>query len=197
MTLYKGMTVNERLFLSGRMDEFDALVRAKDVNGLKTLLKDVEITDESSMHAIIESLGLEYMPRQKETRLAKRKWIKILLLLAPLCLVVLLGCMHEEDYVGTYKRKHKYVTETIEIYPNHTFLQTYADSNGLDSNTGSWYIRSNLLVLKGRIMYEPPVHFENANFWLGVGEKRTSYVTVSSGCIIVELDFPEFNLCKE
>ena len=62
MTLYKGMTVNERLFLSGRMDEFDALVRAKDVNGLKALLKDVEITDESSMRAIIEWLGLEYMP---------------------------------------------------------------------------------------------------------------------------------------
>ena len=60
MTLYKGMTVNERLFLSGRMDEFDALVRAKDVNGLKTLLKDVEITDESSMRAIIEQLGLEF-----------------------------------------------------------------------------------------------------------------------------------------
>ena len=93
MTLYKGMTVNERLFLSGRMDEFDALVRAKDVNGLKALLKDVEITDESSMRAIIESLGLEYMPREKETRHAKRKWIKILLLLAPLCLVVLLATM--------------------------------------------------------------------------------------------------------
>ena len=93
MTLYKGMTVNERLFLSGRMDEFDALVRAKDVNGLKALLKDVEITDESSMRAIIESLGLEYMPREKETRHAKRKWIKILLLLAPLCLVVLLATL--------------------------------------------------------------------------------------------------------
>ena len=93
MTLYKGMTVNERLFLSGRMDEFDALVRAKDVNGLKALLKDVEITDESSMRAIIESLGLEYMPREKETRHAKRKWIKILLLLVPLCLVVLLATL--------------------------------------------------------------------------------------------------------
>ena len=93
MTLYKGMTVNERLFLSGRMDEFDALVRAKDVNGLKALLKDVEITDESSMRAIIESLGLEYMPREKETRHAKRKWIKILLLLVPLSLVVLLATL--------------------------------------------------------------------------------------------------------
>ena len=33
------------------------------------------------------------MPRQKETRHAKRKWIKILLLLAPLCLVVLLATL--------------------------------------------------------------------------------------------------------
>ena len=93
MTLYNGMTVNERLFLSGRMDEFDKLVRAKDVNGLKALLKDVEITDDSNVRAIIEQLGLEYMPRQKETRHAKRKWIKILLLLAPLCLVVLLATL--------------------------------------------------------------------------------------------------------
>ena len=60
MTLYKGMTVNERLFLSGRMDEFDALVRAKDVNGLKALLKDVEITDESNVRVIIEQLGLDF-----------------------------------------------------------------------------------------------------------------------------------------
>lgn len=45
------------------------------------------------MHSIIESLGLEYMPHQEETRHTKRKWIKILLLLAPLCLVVLLATL--------------------------------------------------------------------------------------------------------
>jgi hypothetical protein len=55
---YKGMTVNERLFLSGRMDEFDELVLAKDVNGLKAILNEIEITDDSSMRAIIEQLGL-------------------------------------------------------------------------------------------------------------------------------------------
>ena len=55
---YKGMTVNERLFLSGRMDEFDELVLAKDVNGLKAILNEIEITDDSSMCAIIEQLGL-------------------------------------------------------------------------------------------------------------------------------------------
>ena len=52
------MTVNERLFLSGRMDEFDELVLAKDVNGLKAILNEIEITDDSSMRAIIEQLGL-------------------------------------------------------------------------------------------------------------------------------------------
>lgn len=57
---YKGMTVNERLFLSGRMDEFDELVLAKDVNGLKAILNEIEITDDSSMRAIIEPLGLEF-----------------------------------------------------------------------------------------------------------------------------------------
>ena len=50
---YKGMTVNERLFLSGRMYEF-----VKDVNGLKAILNEIEITDDSSMRAIIEQLGL-------------------------------------------------------------------------------------------------------------------------------------------
>ena len=53
-------SLNERLFLSGRMDEFDKLVRAKDVNGLKALLKDVEITDDSNVRSIIEQLGLEF-----------------------------------------------------------------------------------------------------------------------------------------
>ena len=57
---YKGMTVNERLFFSGRMDEFDELVLAKDVNGLKAILNEIEITDDSSMRAIIEQLGLEF-----------------------------------------------------------------------------------------------------------------------------------------
>lgn len=57
---YKGMTVNERLFLSGRMDEFDELVLAKDVNGLKAILNEIEITDDSSMRAIIEQLELEF-----------------------------------------------------------------------------------------------------------------------------------------
>jgi 4'-phosphopantetheinyl transferase len=39
--------------------------------------------------------------------------------------------------------------------------------------------------------------FENANYIFGVGKRRTSYLEVSNKCIIVEIDFPEFNLCKK
>ena len=133
---------------------------------------------------------------EKETYPTQRKWIRILLLLAPLCLV-LFWCTHEEDYVGTYKCKHEYGEETITLYPGHSFLQIFADSNGVDSNEGRWRTESNRFVLDGWIMYVSPIQFKNANNVFGVGKKRTSYVLVSRGCIIVELDFPEFNLCKE
>ena len=203
MTLYNGMTVNERLFLSGRMDEFDALVRAKDVNGLKALLKDVEITDDSNVRAIIEQLGLEYMPRQKETRQAKRKWIKILLLLVPLSLVVLFWCTHEEDYVGTYTCKHKYGAEMVTLFPDHSFLQIYADSNGIDSNKGEWWVKSknafglNLLFFDGWMTFKTPFQGEKAKELFGEGEKSIASFYIRSKCIIAEEDFPEFNPCKE
>ena len=133
---------------------------------------------------------------EKETHPTQRNGFKILLLFVPLCLV-LFWCTHEEDYVGTYKCKHEYGEESITLYPDHSFLQIFADSNGVDSNEGRWRTESNMLVLKGRIMYVSPIQFKNANNVFGVGKKRTSYVLVSRGCIIVELDFPEFNLCKE
>ena len=38
---YKGMTVNERLYLSGLMCEFDEFVRTKNVDGLKNILDKV------------------------------------------------------------------------------------------------------------------------------------------------------------
>ena len=51
------------------------------------------------------------------------KLSKFLPLLAPLCLVVLFGCTHEEDYVGTYKSKRKYGEETVTLYPDHSFCR--------------------------------------------------------------------------
>ena len=56
---YKGTTVNERLYLSGFMDQFDEFVRTKNIDGIKNILAKVEITDESSVRSIIEGLGLK------------------------------------------------------------------------------------------------------------------------------------------
>ena len=56
---YKGMTVNERLYASGLMVEFDKLVDTKDVEGVIKILEKVEITDESAVRAILEKLGLD------------------------------------------------------------------------------------------------------------------------------------------
>ena len=159
MTLYKGMTVNERLFLSGRMDEFDALVRAKDVNGLKTLLKDVEITDESSMRAIIESLGLEYMPRQKETRCAKRKWIKILLLLAPLCLVVLLATLS-----NCLSNFWMLLIEPNYIIPKESNFFQF-EANQMNDGSGDWWVYGQ----------------DNKNYYYFLGSDFLPYITFSKG----------------
>lgn len=55
---YKGMTVIERLYLGGLMNQFDEFVRTKNIDGIKNILAKVEITDESSVRSIIEGLGL-------------------------------------------------------------------------------------------------------------------------------------------
>lgn len=57
---YKGMTVNERLYLSGLMGKFDELVRTENVDELKKILDKVEIIDETLKRSIIEGLGLKY-----------------------------------------------------------------------------------------------------------------------------------------
>lgn len=54
---YAGMTVNERLFVSGLMDEFDKAVEARDVDRIRSILRDVELTEES-IGPILEHLGL-------------------------------------------------------------------------------------------------------------------------------------------
>lgn len=44
---YKGMTINERLYVSGLIDEFDKAVGNKDKNKVIDILKQVELTNES------------------------------------------------------------------------------------------------------------------------------------------------------
>jgi hypothetical protein len=124
------------------------------------------------------------------------KFPKILLLLAPLFLVALFGCTHEEDYVGTYKCKHEYGEETITLYPDHSFLQIFADSNGVDSNESRWRTESNRFVLDGWIMFKAPIQDEEIRFRLSEGEKSIFSTFIENGCIIVD-DLPEFNPCKE
>lgn len=55
---YKGMTLNERLYISSLMDAFDKAAEVKDVERVAAILKEVEITDESAIEEILKELGL-------------------------------------------------------------------------------------------------------------------------------------------
>ena len=54
---YTGMTVNERLYLSGWIDEFDEAVQKKDTEKVRAILEKVELTEESII-PILEKLEL-------------------------------------------------------------------------------------------------------------------------------------------
>jgi hypothetical protein len=45
---YKGMTVNERLYVSGLMEKFDKAVQEKKVDLIVSILKEVELNDLST-----------------------------------------------------------------------------------------------------------------------------------------------------
>jgi ABC-type sugar transport system ATPase subunit len=55
---YAGMTVNERLYVSGKMDKFDKAVSQKNVKEVVKILKSVDLQTESII-PILESLNLE------------------------------------------------------------------------------------------------------------------------------------------
>jgi hypothetical protein len=54
---YAGMTVNERLYASGLMEEFDKAVLEKNTGTAIQILKKVELSDDS-IKPILERLGL-------------------------------------------------------------------------------------------------------------------------------------------
>lgn len=56
---FSGMTVNERLYMSGLMDEFDKAVRERNVSAVKVILKEIEINDKNNVNAILKNLGLD------------------------------------------------------------------------------------------------------------------------------------------
>ena len=54
---YEGMTVNERLFISGNLTAFDQAILDKDVEIVKSILKLVEL-DQNSIQDILEYYNL-------------------------------------------------------------------------------------------------------------------------------------------
>tara|TARA_B100002049_G_C16017424_1_gene348681 strand:+ start:502 stop:678 length:177 start_codon:yes stop_codon:yes gene_type:complete len=54
---YAGMTVNERLYVSDLMDDFDEAVKKKQPDKIRNILKKVELTEES-IKAILDDLKL-------------------------------------------------------------------------------------------------------------------------------------------
>ncbi len=55
--VYEGMTVNERLYVSELMEEFDEAVVNKNTAKVIAILKKVELAEES-IHPILEKYGL-------------------------------------------------------------------------------------------------------------------------------------------
>jgi hypothetical protein len=54
---YSGMTVNERLVLSGLLSEFDEAIAKKNLERIRRVLLAVELTEES-IFPILERYGL-------------------------------------------------------------------------------------------------------------------------------------------
>lgn len=54
---YKGMTVNERLYVSGQMDAFDKAVKDRDIPKVRIILENVELNEES-IKPILKYFGL-------------------------------------------------------------------------------------------------------------------------------------------
>ncbi|MDO5665165.1 MAG: hypothetical protein Q4G63_07920 [Bacteroidia bacterium] len=55
---YKGMTVNERLYVSGLLNVFDKAIKKRDIEKVVAILKEVEITDKPETEAILKEFGL-------------------------------------------------------------------------------------------------------------------------------------------
>jgi hypothetical protein len=54
---YSGMTVNERLYASGLMDQFDKAVEERDIERVRSILSSLDLSEES-IRPILERLGL-------------------------------------------------------------------------------------------------------------------------------------------
>lgn len=59
------MTLNERLYHSGKMDAFDKALEEKDSCKILQILKEVEVSEESTLF-IFKELGLPYIENRGE-----------------------------------------------------------------------------------------------------------------------------------
>ncbi|MEJ2437999.1 MAG: hypothetical protein P8Y43_06235 [Sulfurovaceae bacterium] len=60
---YDGMTVNERLYLSGLLDIFDKAVKQKDIEKVIKILKSVELKEDNIKLIIKELFSDSTSPR--------------------------------------------------------------------------------------------------------------------------------------
>lgn len=60
MNKYEGMTVNERLYISGLIDEFYKAVEKKDIEAVISILKKVELSN-NQIKPILTALSLPYI----------------------------------------------------------------------------------------------------------------------------------------
>ncbi|WP_307995480.1 hypothetical protein [uncultured Bacteroides sp.] len=60
MNKYEGMTVNERLYVSGLIDEFYKAVEKKDIEAVISILKKVELSN-NQIKPILTALSLPYI----------------------------------------------------------------------------------------------------------------------------------------
>jgi Xaa-Pro aminopeptidase len=62
---YQGMTVNERLYLSGKLEDFDEAVAQKNTTEIIKILKAVELT-ESSIDEVLQYLKLKESKKEND-----------------------------------------------------------------------------------------------------------------------------------
>ena len=60
MNKYEGMTVKERLYVSGLIDEFYKAVEKKDIEAVISILKKVELSN-NQIKPILTALSLPYI----------------------------------------------------------------------------------------------------------------------------------------
>ncbi|WP_294549288.1 hypothetical protein [uncultured Bacteroides sp.] len=60
MNKYEGMTVNERLYVSGLIDEFYKAVEKKDIETVISILKKVELSN-GQIKTILTTFNLSYI----------------------------------------------------------------------------------------------------------------------------------------